>query len=251
MSGFSAQWLALREPADRAARNAPLAARLSDLMAAYDPIRITDLGAGTGSNLRASAELFGPRQDWTLLDHDAGLLKAARADLSAWAEQAEEEGDWLVLHKGGRRIRVACRTGDLAAQPELVRAASPHLVTASAFFDLASAAWIARFADEVAQAGGGLLHRAHLRRGGRLGAAASTRCGDRHGVPRPSGPRQGLWTRGGQWRQRGAGGRFPARRLCGGTGAEPVATLARRSASPRPRRRHRPGGGGDRRDFTG
>lgn len=153
MSGFSAQWLALREPADRGARNAPLAARLSDLMAAYDPIRITDLGAGTGSNLRASAELFGPRQDWTLLDHDAGLLTAARAELSAWAEQAEEEGDWLVLHKGGRRIRVACRTGDLAAQPELVRAASPHLVTASAFFDLASAAWIARFADEVAQAG--------------------------------------------------------------------------------------------------
>lgn len=153
MSGFSAQWLALREPADRAARNAPLAARLSELMAAHDPIRITDLGAGTGSNLRASVELFGPRQDWTLLDHDAGLLKAARMELSAWAEQAQEDGDWLVLQKGGRRIRVACRTGDLAAQPELVRAASPHLVTASAFFDLASAAWIARFADEVAQAG--------------------------------------------------------------------------------------------------
>lgn len=156
MSGFSAQWLALREPADRAARNGPLAERLSDLLAAHDPIRITDLGAGTGSNLRASAAHFGPRQDWTLLDHDPALLRAACAELSAWAEHAEDDGEWLVLHKAGRRIRVACRVGDLAAQPELVRAAEPHLVTASAFFDLASVAWIGRFAAEVAKA------RAHL-----------------------------------------------------------------------------------------
>lgn len=153
MSGFSAQWLALREPADRAARNSLLAARVAERMAAYDPVRVTDLGAGTGSNLRASAELFGPRQDWTLLDHDPDLLRAACAELSAWAESAEDDGEWLVLHKAGRRIRVACRVGDLAAQPDLVRVASAHLVTASAFFDLASAAWIARFAKEVAQAG--------------------------------------------------------------------------------------------------
>lgn len=153
MSGFSAHWLGLREAADRASRNAPLAARLVDLMAAHDPIRITDLGAGTGSNLRASAELFGPRQDWTLLDHDADLLRAACAELSAWAEQAEDDGECLVLHKAGRRIRVACRVGDLAAQPDLVRTGAPHLVTASAFFDLASVDWISRFVVEVAREG--------------------------------------------------------------------------------------------------
>lgn len=153
MSGFSAQWLALREPADRAARNVPLATHLSDRMAAHDPIRITDLGAGTGSNLRASVEHFGPRQDWTLLDHDEDLLRAACAELAAWADHAEDDGDWLVLHKAGRRIRVACRAGDLAAQPDLARVGSPHLVTASAFFDLASPEWIDRFASEVVKAG--------------------------------------------------------------------------------------------------
>ncbi|QTL01957.1 SAM-dependent methyltransferase [Aquabacter sp. L1I39] len=153
MSGFSAKWLALREPADRAARNGALAARLADTMAAHDPVRVTDLGAGTGSNLRATSAHLGPRQDWTLLDHDEGLLRAACAELSAWAELAEDDGEWLVLHKAGRRIRVACRTGDLAAQPDLARLGSPHLVTASAFFDLASADWIGRFADQVAEAG--------------------------------------------------------------------------------------------------
>ena len=34
------------------------------------PIRVVDLGCGTGSNLRATAPLLGAEQHWTLVDYD-------------------------------------------------------------------------------------------------------------------------------------------------------------------------------------
>ncbi|MFG1427191.1 SAM-dependent methyltransferase [Roseixanthobacter glucoisosaccharinicivorans] len=166
MTGFSTQWLALREPADMAARHAGLTADLALRLArhaggAESEQRIVDLGAGTGSNLRATAPLLGPRQSWRLLDHDPTLLEAARAALAAWgAEQgmaAHAAGARLVLKGPERRIAIAFAQADLAADPAVgldsIGAAAPHLVTASAFFDLVSADWIARFAAQVAQRG--------------------------------------------------------------------------------------------------
>ncbi len=50
MSGFDAAWLALREPHDHAARSASLADRFALAVGARP--RLTDLGAGTGANLR-------------------------------------------------------------------------------------------------------------------------------------------------------------------------------------------------------
>lgn len=49
--GFAPQWLALREPADRAARDTALLARAAHL-AGPAPV-IVDLGAGTGASVRA------------------------------------------------------------------------------------------------------------------------------------------------------------------------------------------------------
>ncbi len=166
MTGFSAQWLALREPADVAARHATLAADLAQRLAVHAggadrEQRIVDLGAGTGSNLRATAPLLGPRQSWRLLDHDPALLEEARAALAAWGGEqgmaAHDAGARLVLKGPERRIAIAFAQADLAADPaaglDSIGQDAPHLVTASAFFDLVSADWIARFAAQVAQRG--------------------------------------------------------------------------------------------------
>lgn len=79
MSGFSVSWLDLREPADHAARHRGLATQLVDYLqtdAEISPI-IVDLGAGTGSTLRALTALGAQRCVWRLVDHDPALLNEA------------------------------------------------------------------------------------------------------------------------------------------------------------------------------
>ncbi len=61
-------WLAVREPADHAARDAGLVAPLARALPPH--VRAVDLGCGTGSNLRALGPHLGPAQDWVLVDHD-------------------------------------------------------------------------------------------------------------------------------------------------------------------------------------
>ena len=67
MSGFSAEWLALREPYDQAARSrSVLDAVRAALCPACRGVRVTDLGCGTGSTLRAVAPLLPAHQHWRL-----------------------------------------------------------------------------------------------------------------------------------------------------------------------------------------
>jgi hypothetical protein len=145
--GFSSDWLSLREPADARARNPDLADRLRERFHAHPDMAITDIGAGTGANLRALAPMLGTRQSWRLVDHDAGLLAAARAALGAWAEGAVETQDGMKLRRDGLHIDVSFVRADLSADLEGLSDAAGRcdLVTASAFFDLVSADWIARF----------------------------------------------------------------------------------------------------------
>ncbi len=83
---FSADWLALREPADLAARSEALADELSRVLRrAYQSPRILDLAAGTGANLRALAPHL-PASDWTLVDQDPELLEQATVRTRAWAD---------------------------------------------------------------------------------------------------------------------------------------------------------------------
>ena len=75
MTAF-ADWLALREPADAAARSAELADRLT----LRPPLLVHDLGSGTGSMARWLAPRLPTPQHWVLHDRDAALLKLAVAD---------------------------------------------------------------------------------------------------------------------------------------------------------------------------
>ena len=151
MSGFSPEWLALREPVDHRSRDAGLARSLADSLRRHDLVTVVDLGCGSGSNIRATAPLLGPRQAWTLVDYDPRLLAAARDALTTWADSATADGDGLVLSKSGAAISVAFRETDLNRDLEAALASAPDLVTASAFFDLCSSAFIETFAQAVAR----------------------------------------------------------------------------------------------------
>lgn len=145
-ASFSDAWLALREGADHRARSVAIEAMLAGALAGRESVRVVDLGAGTGSNLRALAPRLGPRQHWTLLDHDASLMVVARERLAAAADAAHMEGETQVLSLAGNLVRVDFAIADLASDPGAPRAFAPDLVTASALFDLVSANWCARFA---------------------------------------------------------------------------------------------------------
>ncbi len=134
MSGFSADWLALRTPADDRARSAALIALAAARLA--PPLALCDLGAGTGATLRALAPHLPTPQRWRLVDADAALL-------------AEAERRFGETARPG--IAMATHGADLLADPA-PWAEPPSLVTASALFDLTSAAWIARFAAACAAA---------------------------------------------------------------------------------------------------
>ena len=92
MSGFSAQWLDLREPVDHRSRNVELGRRLARHFEGWRPITVVDLGCGTGSNLRATAPLLGPDQSWTLVDYDQALLDAAGERLDRLGRRLRQAG---------------------------------------------------------------------------------------------------------------------------------------------------------------
>ena len=131
MSGFAIAWLDLREGADRRARDAALAGAALQWLrqhgGATSPI-VVDLGAGTGSTLRA---LSGAGDSlWRLVDHDASLLVEA-------------------LKRHGRQCVIEDYQADLAAIAELPLGGAT-LVTASALFDLVSAGFVERLVARLA-----------------------------------------------------------------------------------------------------
>lgn len=149
--GFSTGWLALREPFDHAARaGAPIHPDLLAALrqrAAARPLKVVDLGSGTGANLREIALRLGGAQSWRLVDHDAQLLSALPAALGPWAAahglRLEAREAQLVLQGAdGLRIEVTRCQADLAGGPGAAPLAGADLVTASALLDLVSAPWL-------------------------------------------------------------------------------------------------------------
>jgi len=130
VSGFSAGWLALREPADRRARSAELDARAAALVAGRAGVRVLDLACGTGAGLRALAPRLGPRQHWRLVDADPALLELA-----------------TCTEIPGVALTVATERRDLGAA--LPGFDGLDLVTASALLDLVSAGWLERLAEAL------------------------------------------------------------------------------------------------------
>lgn len=122
---FTADWLSLREPADRSARDPAL--RHAAATAAGSDALIVDLGCGTGSTLRAMGQELPPGARWVLVDNDPDLLEHAASLAPAQTET--------------HRANLA----DIGALP--IEHAT--LVTASALLDLVSDQWIRSLANTL------------------------------------------------------------------------------------------------------
>lgn len=131
MSGFSAEWLALRESADMAARSDVVTRAVVEALSRRTPARIVDLGSGAGSNVRFLSSRLRVTHEWLLVDDDPHLL-----DIAARSSAAPVE----------------TRVHDLRAlDPVLFQ--SRTLVTASALLDLVSDVWLAELVRHCRQAG--------------------------------------------------------------------------------------------------
>jgi len=123
-------WLAVREPADVAARSAVLTRAVVERLSRDRPLRAVDLGTGTGSNVRYLSRDLPAGQEWLLVDRDPALLAEAARSLRP-------------LHS----IVVETREMNLGVlEPDIF--SSRELVTASALLDLVSETWLRALADE-------------------------------------------------------------------------------------------------------
>jgi hypothetical protein len=122
----SPEWLALREPADAAARSAELAERLARHLPAAGRLVIHDLGGGSGAMGRWLAPRLPGLQHWVVHDRDPDLLELAVAAAPSPASVTVE----------ARRSDITRLTpGELAGA---------SLITASALLDLLTADELAR-----------------------------------------------------------------------------------------------------------
>jgi len=123
--GFSADWLALREPADLAARDVALLRRAA-LAAGPNPL-IVDLGCGTGATWRAMAQHLPKGTRWRFVDNDPDLLEHAATSAGQNAEVVEAD----------------------LAKIDALPLDGATLVTASALLDLVSEGWIRALATQL------------------------------------------------------------------------------------------------------
>ena len=138
----SREWLALREPADAAARARDLVEHLARHLPVTGRRVIHDLGCGTGAMSRWLAPLLPGPQHWVMHDRDAHLLEIAAGRPSPAADGAAvtvepKHSDITRLHPG-----------DLAGA---------SLITASALLDLLTGDELAGLVTVCAGAGCPLL----------------------------------------------------------------------------------------------
>jgi len=126
---FDADWLTLREGVDHRSRATALEQQLAAFGAAAGWSRAVDLGCGTGSNLRHLAPRLSWVREWTLVDHDAGLL--ARVTLQHRPAPTLRRVEGTLEHEG------------------LATIADVDLVTASALLDLVTASWLDELVERV------------------------------------------------------------------------------------------------------
>ena len=131
MTRTFADWLALREPADAAARSPELVQKVRDKLADQPKAVIHDLGSGTGSMGRWLAPQLPAAQHWILYDRDPDLLERAA---------------------GGIRGSVETRQCDITRLTE-DDLGGASLITASALLDMFTADELDRFVAACAGAG--------------------------------------------------------------------------------------------------
>lgn len=145
MSDFSTDWLTLREPVDQVSRDVSLTERLIAWRKNFHELTIFDLGTGTGSNVRYLLPKLKGRQQWLLIDNDQDLLDHLRPRMVQWVKETglklSQNGGNLYIQKNDCYCRLKNHSLDLSDGLEQCLQ-KPNLVTASAFLDLVSSAWM-------------------------------------------------------------------------------------------------------------
>jgi hypothetical protein len=132
VSGFSVEWLTLRESYDMRVRNRVVLGAAISALQSKSSVRLIDLACGTGSTLRSLGPQLPARQHWDLVDNDPRLLNAAcTGNLS-------------------NDVDVNAVQLDINDDLEIVLNRPSDLITTSALLDLVSEAWLDRFARQVA-----------------------------------------------------------------------------------------------------
>jgi hypothetical protein len=132
MSGFSAEWLALRESHDVRARNRVVLDAVATMFKRRDAANVVDLACGAGSTVRALSSHLPVRQHWHLVDNDQRLLTLACSGKYA--------GD----------VKLDAVALDLSGNFEVVFDGTIDLITVSALLDLVSEPWLDRFTRNIA-----------------------------------------------------------------------------------------------------
>jgi hypothetical protein len=132
MTGFSAEWLALRESYDMRARNPTILDAVVASFNSRDAVSVVDLACGAGSTVRALGPHLPARQIWDLVDNDPRLLSVACSG------QFSDD------------VRLNAVPLDLSSNFAAVLDGTKDLITISALLDLVSEDWLDRFAQHTA-----------------------------------------------------------------------------------------------------
>lgn len=127
-TAYPAEWLALREDADAAARSSDLAGLLRAHLTGQQLVMIRDLGCGTGAMARWLTGKLSAPQHWILSDREPDLLARAAISLPASVTARTELRDLTDL-----------TAADLAGTALVTGSALLDLLTAAEVDDLAAA----------------------------------------------------------------------------------------------------------------
>lgn len=160
MSGFTAGWLEVREPADHAARSmqAPLvlAQRFAERARerAQGPVRLVDLAGGTGSSIRFLAPVIRGEQHWAVWDNDGSLLARLHDSCRFWAQKQGWDtglrGDTLVVGGPDLSLSISGVARDLREHLDL---SGFDGVSCAALLDLVSPFWVEGLIEALERAG--------------------------------------------------------------------------------------------------
>jgi hypothetical protein len=131
MTGFSADWLSLREEFDKRARNAVVLDAVAVAAKGRSSMKIVDLATGIGSTIRGLGPHLPAGQVWRFVDNNSELLKHAITRT--------------------RSAGAAIEAYALDLNCDLLNALDGpiDLVTASALLDLVSDTWLKQLVGEI------------------------------------------------------------------------------------------------------